>query len=201
MEHQEDAIAAVPPPSGLLLFRQAGLHLAVWIVAFCLFAASDSWAQLTGWRLAALLNVLTGVIAGFVTVNLIHEWSHYLGARAVSASYTVNPRPGMFVFDWRFEDNTLRQFYIMSAAGSLGGLLALLLVFSAVDADSAGRAALGAGAVASFAFGSLVEWPVLLRTRRSRDPLAELSRLNPRALGRAGAGSAIAGLLTWIMLA
>ncbi|RLQ21203.1 hypothetical protein DWB85_14075 [Seongchinamella sediminis] len=199
MEQQE--VTPAPQSSGLLLLRQAALHLALWILAFCLFAASDSWVQLTGWRLAAVLNVLTGISAGFVTVNLVHEWCHYLGARAVSASYTVNPRPGMFVFDWTFEDNSLRQFYIMSAAGSLGGLLALLLVFSAVDADSAGRAALGAGAVASFAFGSLVEWPVLLRTRRSHDPLAELSRLNPRALARAGAGSAIAGLLTWIMLA
>ena len=200
MRDQEQALETLPRSNTPLLLKQAAIHLGVWILAFCLFAASDSWAQITAWPLAILLNVLTGIIAGFVTVNLVHEWFHYLGARASSASYTVSPKPSMFVFDWKFEDNSLRQFYIMSIAGTVGGILSLILVFNAVEANSAGRAAVTAGAVASFALGSLIEWPVLARTLRSHDPLAELSKLTPGVLGRAGAGSAIAGLLAWVIL-
>ena len=85
----------------------------------------------------------------------------------------------------------------MSVAGTVGGVLALWAVFSAVDTDTAGRAALVAGAAASFAFGSIIEWPVLMRTRRSKNPMAELAKINPKVLGRASAGSAIAGLLCW----
>ena len=200
MSEQEQAFEAMAQSNTFLLLKQAGIHLGVWVLAFCLFAASDSWAQLTGWQIASVLNVLTGFIAGFVTVNLLHEWFHYFGARAVSGSYSVNTKPSMFIYDWKFEDNNLRQFYVMSLAGTVGGVIAVLLVFNAVDANSAGRAALVGGAVASFAFGSIIEWPVLARTRHSKDPLAELSKLNPPRLGRAAAGSAIAGLATWALL-
>lgn len=200
MSEQEQAFEAMAQSNSFLLLKQAGVHLGVWVVAFCLFAASDSWSQLTGWHLASALNVLTGVIAGFVTVNLLHEWFHYFGARATSASYSINARPSMFIYDWKFEENSLGQFYVMSIAGTVGGMLAVLLVFSAVEPDSAGRAAVCGGAVASFALGSLIEWPVLARTRRSHNPLAELSRLTPRALGTAGAGSAVAGLVAWAIL-
>lgn len=200
MSEQEQAFEAMAQSSTFLVIKQAAIHMGVWIVTFCLFAASDSWAQLTGWQLASVLNVLTGFMAGFVTVNLLHEWFHYFGARATSASYTLNPKPSMFIYDWKFEENSLKQFYIMSIAGTVGGIAAVLLIFNAVEANSAGRAALVGGAVASFAFGSIIEWPVLARTRRSRDPLAELSKLNPIALGRAGAGSALAGLATWALL-
>lgn len=200
MSEQEQAFEAMAQSNTFLLLKQAGIHLGVWVLAVCLFAASDSWAQLTGWQLASVLNVLTGVIAGFVTVNLLHEWFHYLGARATSASYSLNPKPSMFIYDWKFEENSLKQFYIMSIAGTVGGIVAVLLIFNAVEANSAGRAALVGGAVASFALGSIIEWPVLARTRHSKDPLAELAKLTPSRLGRAAAGSAIAGLATWALL-
>lgn len=183
-----------------MLTRQAGIHLAAWLVAFSLFAAADSWSQLTGWSLASLLNVLTGIAAGFLTVNLVHEWFHYFGARLAGGEYTIASTPSLFVFEWQFDKNTLSQFYLMSIAGSVGGIAATYALFSAVDADSAGRIALLSGAMASFAFGSIVEWPVLLRTRRSHDPLAELSRLTPAALAKAASGSALAGLLCWLLL-
>ena len=200
MSEQEQALRAMAQSNAFLLLKQAAVHLGVWVLAFCLFAASDSWSQLTGWTLAGVLNVLTGFLAGFATVNLVHEWFHYFGARAGASSYSLNARPGLFIYDWNFDENSLRQFYLMSIAGTVGGFIAVLLVYMSVEADSAGRAALIGGAVASFALGALVEWPVLARTRRSRDPLAELSKLTPRVLGLAAAGSAIAGLLTWAVL-
>lgn len=200
MTSPEEQFAELSQTRGFMLTRQAVIHLAAWLVAFSLFAATDSWSQLTGWSLASLLNVLTGIAAGFLTVNLVHEWFHYAGARLAGAEYGITSSFSLFVFDWQFDKNTLYQFYLMSIAGSIGGMVAVCALFSAVDANSAGRVALLSGGVASFAFGSIVEWPVLLRTRRSRDPLAELSKLTPAALAKAAAGSALAGLLCWMLL-
>lgn len=181
----------------LALARQAALHAGAWLLAFSLFAATDSWTAITGWSLAAFLNVLTGVVAGFITVNLAHEWSHYLGARLTGADYTVVQKPALFVFDWNFETNGNGRFYAMSIAGNLGGGMALLALFVAVDPDNAGRAALLAAAAASFTLGAFIEWPVLARCLRSGNPLAELSRLSPPVLGAALAGSVAVGVACW----
>lgn len=191
----EEQFARLARSPAFLLIRQGMLHLAAWILLFSLFAATDSWARLTGWSLATLLNVLTGVAAGFLTVNLTHEWFHYLGARLAAASYSITEKPSLFVFNWHFEHNSLGQFYTMSIAGSTGGALGWLTLQQATAIETAGGVALLAGACASFAFGSLVEWPVLARTIRSRDPLAELSRLTPGVLGWTSAGSALTGAI------
>lgn len=185
----------------LALARQGALHFAMWLLAFSLFAATDSWAALTGWALALFLNILTGIIAGFVTVNLAHEWSHYLGARATGAEYRVAEKPSLFVFDWNFEANGLGRFLTMSVAGNIGGGLALLALFLGIEPDNAGRAALLAGAAASFALGAFIEWPVLLRTLRSGDPFAELAKLSPPVLGSAVTGSVAVGVACWYGIA
>ncbi|KAA1191997.1 hypothetical protein F0M18_10785 [Pseudohalioglobus sediminis] len=196
----EAAFAELSQRPGFLLAKQAGIHLAVWLLSFSLFAATDSWTELTGSSLASLLNMLTGIVAGFVTVNLVHEWFHYLGAKLTSGQYAIAARPGLFVFDWHFDKNSLGRFYVMSIAGSVGGALGVWYLFANISPDNSGRAALLAAGVAGFVLGSLIEWPVLLRTRRSRDPLAELSKLTPPVLGRAIAGSAITGVLCWMAL-
>jgi hypothetical protein len=200
MSDQEEQFAAMSQTRGFMLTRQAAIHLGGWVLIFSLFAATDSWAQLTGWSLAAVLNMLTGIVAGFLSINLAHEWFHYLGARLVSGQYTITNKPSAFVFDWQFDKNSLSQFYFMSIAGSVGGALALMGLFNAIETNNLGRVSLLSGAFASFAFAAIVEWPVLWRTRHSRNPLAELSKLSPAKLGRAAAGSALAGLLCWMTL-
>ena len=77
----------------------------------------------------------------------------------------------------------------MSVAGTIGGLLSVVLLWQAVEADSLPRLAVIAGAMASFTFGSVIEWPVLRRVRRGGDPRGELERITPAVLGRAGAAS------------
>ena len=201
MEQPQEAFEKMAKAPAALLAKQAALHLALWVIAVSLFAATDSWSHLTGWTLASLVNMLTGIFAGFITVNLVHEWFHYFGAKFTSGTYTITDKPSLFVFDWNFEKNTLNQFFTMSVAGTVGGVLSLWAMYVAVDANTAGRAALVAGAAASFAFGSIIEWPVLARTRRSKNPLQELSKISPKVLGRASAGSAITGLLCWWLLA
>lgn len=103
MEQPQEAFAKMARAPATLLIKQAAMHLALWVLALSLFAAADSWSQLTGWTLATLLTVLTGIAAGFLTVNLVHEWFHYLGAKFSAADYTVRDKPSLFVFDWNFE--------------------------------------------------------------------------------------------------
>jgi hypothetical protein len=197
----QEQFASLGQSPGMLLAKQAGVHFALWLVTFSLFAATDSWTILTGSGIASFLNLLMGIVAGFVTVTLAHEWSHYLGAKLSRSTYSLSEKPSLFVFDWDFASNNLRQFYTMSAAGSIGGAAGLLALFAAIEPANSGRAALLAGGLASFAFGSIIEWPVLVRTRRSGDPMSELSKLKPATIGGAGTGSALLGLACWLTLA
>ena len=200
MSNPQEEFAALAGQPGFMLGKQAAIHLPVWLLSFSMFAATDSWALLTGLPLATFINILAGIVAGFVTVNLVHEWFHYLGAKLASGQYTIAAKPGLFVFDWQFDKNSLKQFYIMSIAGNVGGALGVIGLFMAISADNAGRMALLAGGFAGFVLGALIEWPVLMRTRKSGEPLLELSKLSPSALGKASAGAAIAGVLCWMML-
>lgn len=168
----------------LALTKHAAIHLLLWVLVFSLYAAADSWYLLTKLGLALLLSVVTGLLAGITTTTLVHEWFHLLGAWRSGGAYSIPAKPGLFVYDWKFADNTVGQFNIMSVAGSVGGAIALLLLWYALPVPNPGRAAVLAGAAASFAFAGAIEWPVLARTRHSRDPLAELSKITPPVLLR-----------------
>ena len=102
--------------------------------------------------------------------------------------------------DWDFEANNNPQFFTMSIAGSVGGVISVIVLWQALDLASAGQMAVIAGAIASFIFGAIIEWPVLLRTRRSGEPLVELSKIDPGVLLRATLGSGAGGLVTYLLL-
>ncbi len=197
---QPPEFAALTSSPGFLLARHALLQFGLLLVLLSLFAAADSWQHLTGWALAAGLACVTGFLAGFAVTTVLHEWSHWLGGKLSGGAYTIPARPGLFVFDWDFERNSVKQFFTMSIGGNLGGLLALLLLASAVTTDTAGRSALVAGALASVVFAAIIEWPVLWRTRASGNPLQELSKIDPAVLKRAALGSLAAGLTGWLTL-
>lgn len=184
----------------LRLARLAGWHALVWLGALGLFAAADSWVLLSGLGLASLLAVVSGALAGVTTATLIHEWFHLVGARVSGGDYDIPQKLGLFVYDWDFDANNTRQFMTMSIAGSVGGALSLLLVWTVLPADTLGRAALYGGTVAGFVFAAIVEWPVLSRVRAGGKPLAELSKINERVLTQAFLGAAGAGLLTLLLL-
>ena len=194
-------MASLASSRGFRLGKQAGLHLLIWMSAFGLFAAADSWAALTGLGLATLLCVMSGIIAGLTTTTLAHEWFHWLGAWLSGGSYDIPAKSGLFVYDWDFEQNDVRKFLIMSVAGSVGGALAVALLWNALPADTLGRAALRAAAIGSFVFAAAIEWPVLQRIRNGGDPLAELSKINQRVLSRSFIIAIIAGVLLMVMFA
>jgi hypothetical protein len=199
MEQPEEFVE-LASSRGFLLARHAAVHGALVLVLLSLFAAADSWHLLTGWTMASILACVTGVVAGFALTTVLHEWFHWLGAAVSGGSYSIPANTGLFVFDWQFDQNSVQQFYVMSIAGSVGGILAALLLGQAIETDAPGRVAVIAGAVASVAFAAIIEWPVLIRTRASGNPLQELSAITPGVLGRASLGAALAGVLcAWLL--
>jgi hypothetical protein len=192
--------AVIPAGNGLRLARHAAFHIAIALLALSLFAAADSWYMLSGLGLAEGLSVITGLLAGAALPTLVHEWFHYFGARFAGAQYTIPDKLGLFVYDWKFDSNSTRQFYIMSLGGTLGSLLAIYFLFSALPPASAGRASLLAASVASLGFAGAIEWPVLWRTRSSGNPLAELSRIDLGVLRRSAAIGGIVGLLSYNLI-
>ena len=196
---KEDAAKISPPPPaksrGVRLARLASTHALVFVVALSLFAAADSWGTVTGLGIATVLCVVTGALAGITITTLVHEWFHYLGARYSGAAYDIPDKQGLFLYNWDFTHNSVRQFLMMSVAGSVGGILALGILWTSVPADSWGRAALQGGAIASVVFAAFIEWPVIRRVRVSRDPLAQMSTIDQRVLSRSFVVSSIAGVL------
>ena len=201
---KEDTANPSPPPPaksrGMRLARLASTHALVFVVALSLFAAADSWSTVTGLGIATVLCVVTGALAGITITTLVHEWFHYLGARYSGAAYDIPDKQGLFLYNWDFTHNSVRQFLMMSVAGSVGGILALSILWTSVPADSWGRAALQGGAIASVVFAAYIEWPVIRRVRISRDPLAQMSKIDQRVLSRSFAVSSTAGVLMALVL-
>ena len=190
----------IPASDGLRLARHAAFHIAIALLALSLFAAADSWFMLSGLGLAQGMGVITGVLAGLALPTLVHEWFHYFGARVSGGSYTIPDKLGLFVYDWKFEKNSVRQFYVMSIGGTIGSLIAIYFLFSALPPESVGRATLLAASVGSLGFAGAIEWPVLWRTRNSGNPLAELSKIDLGVLRRSAAIGGIVGLICYNLI-
>lgn len=179
----------------LRLAKLARTHALVFLAALSAFAAADSWSASSGLAIAGLLSIVTGALAGLTIATLIHEWFHYLGARQSGARYGIPSRQGLFLYDWDYSSNNVRQFLTMSVAGTIGGFFAVVLLWTSVPADTWGRAALRGGAIAGVVFAACIEWPVIRRTRRGADPLAELSKIDQRVLSRSFMVASVAGVV------
>ncbi|CAA0123579.1 Uncharacterised protein [Halioglobus japonicus] len=200
---EEDEIpesATQPEQSRSRLTKLARNHGLVFLVAILSFAAADTWSTLSGLMIADLLCVITAALAGISITTLAHEWFHYFGARFAKAHINIPTRQGLFVYLWDFGRNSPGQFLIMSIAGSIGGALAVILLWSTVPADTLGRAVLSSAAVASFIYSALIEWPVIRRVRSSGDPLAELSQISKPLLSRSLLIASVSGILLVILL-
>ena len=89
---------------------------------------------------------------------------------------------------------------LKGVAGNIGGLVAILLLWSAVPADSWGRAALRSGVIASVIFAALIEWPVIRRVREGADPFTELAKI-PQSLKRNFTIALLSGILMTLVFA
>lgn len=196
----EDAIEHTPMASGVPVARMAALHGTVALALLALFAVADTWSLATGIALASLFSVLAGLLAGALLTTLVHEWSHFLGARLCRGHYRRVARVGLFAFDWDFRANSTGQFRVMSAAGNLGSIAAVCLFTATLPADTGGRVALYAAAWGSLVFTAAIEWPVLYRVMRGATPLAALGRIDRQVLLRsASAGAVTIPLVAWVL--
>lgn len=198
---EQPATAAALQPSDLdkrLLL--VVVHLLVAMAVTSMWGAADAWQEVSGLALAGLLSVATAFLAGFVLGTLVHEWGHLAGARVAGARYTIPAKPGLFVFDFDFAQNSPRQFLTMSWGGQVGGALAVLLLWLAVPLDTAGRAMLVSAAAGAAVFAAGIEWPVMGRVRAGGSPHEELAKIDRDVLY----GSALKGLgataLLWLVL-
>lgn len=177
------------------LSKLAGTHSLILLLALSGFAAADSWSAISGLGIAGLLCIVTGVLAGITVTTLVHEWFHYLGARFSGGSFDIPTRQALFVYDWDFASNSVRQFLIMSVAGTVGSFVALFLLWNSIPADTWGRAALRGAVIASIVFAAFIEWPVIRRVRSGGDPLTELAKIDQPLLSRSFIFAGISGIV------
>lgn len=183
-------------PSDVL--RAQALLLALVAAVYALAEAGHTGSP--GSPLALLLAVLSGAVLGLTLSLLVHEWSHYAGARLAGGHILPVPRRRLFVFNWDFACNSPRQFMAMSYAGSAGSLLALILLALLLSPPSpAGTAAIAASA-GSLVLVAVIEWPVLFRIHRGERPLQALQGIGRNTLLVAIAAGILAALLTAVWL-
>ena len=182
-----------------MIYKHFAAQFGVALLLFTLWAATDTWFLVTGFGIANALSIVVAAITGAILTTVVHEWSHFAGARLAGATYTVPKRFGLFVYDYDFDQNSMRQFNIMSVAGQLGSWATVIGLWSALPMDTPGRVMLVGGPVTSAIFAGMVELPVLRRAQRSGDPLAELSKIDFRVLRRSALGGISGGLLLWYL--
>lgn len=197
-----DALKSLEAPGpGRRLLRIFLAHTLAIVALLGIWAGVDAWQHVTHLAAAALLSVLAAAFAGATTTALVHEWGHYAGTRWCDASYTVPETTGLFLFNFDYAANDVRQFVIMSYGGQAGGALALLLLWLAVPLDTAGRAMLLCSGAGYVAFTIAFEWPLIARVRASGEPLRELATITRGDIYRFEAIGAATALLLWLVLA
>ena len=163
-----------------------------------LFAAAEAWATVSGLAFASLLATVDGFLVGAATTALAHEWGHFAGARLGGGHAPLKPLTGflpLFDFDYASDqaNNEGRGFAWMSLGGNIAHVAVPLFYFFALPTNGPGTAALVGGAAGFAVFSSLVEWPVIARTREGMPGLKALGtiprdfvpRYTPWAVGAA----------------
>jgi hypothetical protein len=182
----------------ILAVRNHGLAL---LAAVTLWAAADAWLLQSGLILAWGLAVLNAFAAMTIAATIFHEWGHFIGARLAKSYSPMVPDPrGSFIFGFNFAKNTQRQFLAMSIGGSVANGLLVLIVFTCVPMDNAGRITLLAVAVARAVSVLMFELPIMLGVVNGGDPEAELNKGETNGSGDRGkvVGYSI-GALIWLV--
>lgn len=178
-------------PQQVLRAQAMVLTLAVLLYA----VAEQVYSGSAGSAPRLLLATGAGALLGLVLSLLVHEWSHYAGARLAGGHILPVRQRRLFVFNWDFAHNGPRQFIAMSYAGSAGSLLALGLLVLLLSPHSPGAVAAISASAGSLVFAAVIEWPVLFRVHRGQAPLAALQGIGRRTLLVASTASLLVALL------
>jgi hypothetical protein len=159
-----------------------------------IFGAAEAWAQVSGLAFASLIATINGFLVGAATCALGHEWGHFAGARLGGGHAPLKPLSGFLpLFDFDYANNDKRSYEWMGIGGNLAHLSIPVLYFFAIGATGPGTAALIAGAVGFAVFSSIIEIPVIRKSRAGMGSLESLGtiprdfvqRTMPWALGSA----------------
>ena len=186
-----------------LLKKQAAYHGVALVSAIALWAAADSWVQISGLAAASGFAVLASIVFGIAVSHIVHEWSHYLGACLTGAVSNIKPAPDFLFFDFDYVANSRRQFLWMSIGGSAGNYGLIVLVMLLIPMDTAGRAMLLATVAAMAVYVAVLELAVIRRVRRGEEPLSVLADhfgQGAALFNRATRCAVIAGVLLWLLL-
>ena len=186
-----------PELTGMLL-----KDIAITFAALSLWAAADTWYQVTGLLIAQVVAVGDAIVVGLLLASLFHEWGHYAGAVAADAKTTRFSPKGLslFRFKFHFKANDVRQFHWMTYGGHILHWSILLLLLITVPLDSIGRIALVSAVFGFIAFATFIEYNILKDTWAGADPETRLKALNAkdfqhaRIIGTLGGLFAIAAL-------
>lgn len=143
-----------------------------------LFAAAEAWATVSGLAFAALLATVDGFLVGLATCALAHEWGHFAGARLGGGHAPLKPMAGFLpLFDFDYKNNDKRAYEWMGIGGNLAHLTVPLIYFVALPMNSPGTAALVAGAFGFAVFSSIIEFPVIQKSRAGMGALESLGTI------------------------
>jgi len=149
----------------------AGKHFAAAMAAITLFAAGDLWAGSSQTMIAQFTGVANGVVGGYVLAFLAHEWGHFSGARMSGAMSPVLREPrGFFMFNFKFEHNTTRQFLWMSLGGPVANWLLVIAVWLCLPMDSPGSLMLLATTAGIAVNVCVFELPIIQQTMAGGAP-------------------------------
>ena len=192
MEEAFSGAVAEKDEASLLLVVLRDVAIASGLLS--LFAGAEVWATLSGASFASLLSVLDGFLVGAATCALAHEWGHFAGARLGGGHAPLKPVSGFLpLFDFDYANNGKRAYEWMGIGGNLGHVAIPLIYFLALPMQGPGQAALVAGAAGFAVFSSIIEWPVIQKSRAGMGALESLGtiprnfvqRTTPWAVGSA----------------
>ncbi len=169
---------------------------AIIFAALSLWAAADTWYQVTGLWLAQVVALGDAILVGLLLAALFHEWGHYAGAVA-SGAVTKRHYPrslSFFRFQFDYAENDLRQFHWMTYGGHVLHWSILILLLIMVPLDSLGRIALVSAIFGFIVFATFIEYNVVKDTMNGVDPESRLQALTKRDFQQASIAGTIAGL-------
>ena len=189
---REHAVTTDEPGLSGMLFKD----LAAIFAGLSLWAAADTWYQVTGLWLAQVVAMGDAVLVGLLLAALFHEWGHYAGAKAAGAHAPriTTKKLSFFRYNFDFSVNDLRQFHWMTYGGHVGhwGILLLLLVM--LPLDSLGRITLVSAIFGFVIFASVIEYNVVKDTMAGADPKTRLQGITAKDFQQAQVIGGLAGI-------
>jgi len=166
MAEVQSGNGAKPTLSGWLL-RDAGVLSVFGLVLM----GCHGWHVVSPSWLSSGSGVLLGFVAAYASCYLMHEWGHYLGARAAGAKLPLGSYRGVLLGLFDTERHSRAQFQSMSLGGVLAYVVTALVFALAYTVGTQGpvNTGLALGGLAFVAQSWSVDLPIIWRVQRGAE--------------------------------